>query len=165
MTTDDSLILHRCTADDKLSTTLEKILRLSNSIFGTEPQSKYASFDEWKRRLSAPGSVVVYLAPQTSPALPVAFLFTHPRHHSPPLAHGETDSLHIWLAGVTPEKRKEGCLATMVAALGFIPVLTVCTTPDVYPDMWRWLMGRGWSVERELSGGKVMLSKTHQMGR
>ncbi|KAH9840187.1 uncharacterized protein C8Q71DRAFT_481020, partial [Rhodofomes roseus] len=137
-----SLELHHLENDSPgLATLLPEVLALSNVIFDADPQSKYASLDEWKRRLSAPGSVVVYLSPPSRPTRPVAFSFTHSRHHTLPLASGETDTMHVWLAGVLPERRTEGCLALMVEALGSSQVLTVCTTPDVYPAMWRWLMG------------------------
>jgi len=155
-----TLELHRLEyGSPELANVLPEVLRLSNAIFGAAPHSKYASLEEWKRRLSSPGSVITYLSPPASPTHPVAFLFAHPRHHTPPLAGGETDSLHVWLAGVLSERRKEGCLARMMAALGSSRVLTVCTTPDTYPAMWKWLTGRGWSVERELGGGKMMLSR------
>ncbi|KAH9916636.1 uncharacterized protein B0H18DRAFT_1037845 [Fomitopsis serialis] len=157
---ESTLELHRLDyGSPELANVLPEVLRLSNAIFDTDPHSKYASLEEWTRRLSAPGSIIAYLSPPSSPAHPVAFLFAHPRRHTPPLAGGETDSVHVWLAGVLPERRKEGCLARMVAVLGSAQVMTVCTTPDAYPVMWKWLMGRGWSVERDLGGGKVMLSR------
>jgi len=40
------------------------ILRLSNSIFNPNPESYYASLEEWKRRLSDSASSIVYLVPQ-----------------------------------------------------------------------------------------------------
>ena len=161
------------------------IMQLSNSIFSPESGSRYASLEEWKRRLSDPASSIVYLAPQTnnSPASsgddqppvpqPVAFLFAHPRSHPEPLRDGSSRSLHIWLAGVSEEHRGKGCLDTMVNALvdlernrrgsesSSMPTLSVCTTPSMFPSMWSWLRARTrWAVEKELRGGKVLLRLT-----
>lgn len=155
MTGDHPLNVYRITADSTtLTSVLPTVLHLSNLIFNTAPGSKYASLDEWIRRISTPGAVIVYSAPRPDPERPDAFLLAHRRLHTPPLACGEEASLHIWLAGVLPERRKEGCLARMVDTLSsenLLP-LTVCTTPELYPDMWRWLMARGWEVQRELGG-------------
>ena len=163
MTNGHTLEVHHFTSDSTTATSLlPTVLHLSNSIFNANPDSKYASFDEWNRRLSVSGAVIVYVAPRSDHMRPVAFLFAHPRLQVPPLACGEENSLHIWLAGVLPERRKEGCLAQMVKSLYTRTSLpfTICTTPEMYPDMWRWLTARGWTVERELAGGKVMLSKS-----
>jgi hypothetical protein len=91
---------------------------------------------------------------------PVAFLFAHPRTHLPPLQDGTIESMHIWLAGVLPEWRKSGCLQRMTREVVTDPELTytVCTTPSIFPDMWPWLLKRGWRQERDLGEGKVMLS-------
>jgi len=173
-------------ADD---TTIASILKLSNSIFNLEPGTHYTSLEEWKRRFSDPGSSIVYLVsqPDQSPTSstgddnspPVAaFLFAHPRSHPEPLKNGSSQSLHIWLAGVLEEYRGRGCLDTMVNALidleesrrhgstpesSPMPTLTVCTTPLRFPLMWSWLRARTrWVLEKELDGGKVLLSLTGQ---
>ena len=163
MASSNVLDVHCMTAKSSCVTSvLPTVLRLSNRIFNASPQSKYASFDEWNRRLSISGAVIVYLAPRSDHTIPVSFLFAHPRLHAPPLVCGEENSLHIWLAGVLPERRKEGCLARMVESLHSqrSSRLSICTTPELYPDMWRWVTARGWTVERELGGGKVMLSRS-----
>ena len=160
------------------------IIQLSNSIFCPESGTRYASLEEWKRRLSDPASSIIYLVPQPnnpsvssgddqSPTPPVAFLFAHPRLHPEPLRDGSSQSLHIWLAGVLEECRGRSYLDTMVNALGDLerrrlgsesspmPTLTVCTAPSRFPSMWSWLRARTrWVVEKDLEGGKVLLSFT-----
>ncbi|KAF9648627.1 hypothetical protein BDM02DRAFT_3186951 [Thelephora ganbajun] len=153
------------------------ILQLSNSIFNPESESRYASFEEWKRRLSDPASSIVYLVHRsgrsTVPPPPVAFLFAHPRSHPEPLKNGSSQSSHIWLTGVSEEYRGRGCLDTMVdvlidleqqrrgSELSSMPTLTVCTVPAAFPSMWTWLRARTqWALEKELDGGKVLLSLT-----
>ena len=161
------------------------ITQLSNSIFCPKWGSRYASLEEWKRRLSDPSSSIIYLVPHSNspPASsgddqppvpqPVAFLFAHPRSHPEPLKDGSSQSLHIWLAGVSEEYRGRSCLDSMVNALidlernrrgsksSPMPTLTVCTTPSKFPLMWSWLRARTrWVVEKELEGGKVLLSLT-----
>lgn len=160
MSSETSLGLHRLTSSsDDLSEMLPAVIELSNSIFSADPGSKYASLAIWQQRLSLPSSAVLYLSPSSQPKRPVAFLFAHPRAHDLSLTQGEPESLHVWLAGVLPEHRKEGCLSRLMSALDHVSVLTVCTVPVHYPDMWQWLIKRGWSVEREMGGGKVMLSR------
>ncbi|CCM01105.1 uncharacterized protein FIBRA_03153 [Fibroporia radiculosa] len=157
-----SLELHRLTASSQnVAEMLPTLLALSNSVFSADLGSKYASLGEWRKRLASPAAVIIFLAPSASPDRPVAFLFAHDRAHESPLSHGERQSLHVWLAGVLPERRAEGCLSKMMSALDTAPVLTVCTTPAEYQDMWGWLTRRGWATERELDGGKVMLSIRH----
>ncbi|KAI0079431.1 hypothetical protein K474DRAFT_1659260 [Panus rudis PR-1116 ss-1] len=147
--------------------TLLDILHLSNEIFAPDPDSKYASLSVWRERLSHPSSLIIYLTVAsehkgtTQGGPPVAFLFAHPKRHIPPLSNGETESLHVWLAGVLPSWRKGGCLRRMMDALPIDShrVCTICTIPSRFPDMWAWLVKRGWSVERELEVGKFLLSK------
>ena len=117
------------------------VLRLSNSILNSEPESYRASLEEWKGRLSDPASTIIYLVvrPDSDRSLvassedrddqssrlervpgqpsPVGFLFAYPRTHPEPLKDGSSRSLHIWLAGVLEEYRGRGCLGTMVNAL------------------------------------------------
>jgi len=138
---------------------LQRVLELSNTIFCATPDSKYASIAVWRERFSHTASVILYLSRPQTPDRPVAFLFAYPKTHVPALSGGESETLHIWLAGVIPERRKEGCLARMISALPSLSALTVCTRPADYPDMWNWLIKRGWTVERDMGGGKVMLSK------
>jgi hypothetical protein len=159
------------------------ILQLSNSIFNPKSESHRTSF-EWKRRLSDHASSIVYLVPQLRSTAssgdcqspippPMAFLFAHPRSHPEPLKDGSSRSLHIWLAGFLEEYRGRGCLDTMVNVLidlekkrrgsesRSMPTLTVCTTPSRFPLMWTWLRARTrWVVEKELDGGKALLSLT-----
>ena len=161
--------------------TIASILQLSNSIFSPEPGSHYTSLEEWKRGLSDPASSIIYLVPQPdqSPASsrdnqspippPVAFLFAHPKSHPEPLKNGSSQSLHVRLAGVLEEYRGRGCLDTMVNALidleerrrgsSPMPTFTACTIPSKSPLMWAWWRARtGWVLEKELDGGKVLLS-------
>ena len=155
-----ALQLHKLASpDDPL---LPTVLALSNAIFNTDPSedATHGSLAEWQARLARPSSFIVYLAPPTEAApQPVAFLFMIPRITNPPLRNGVIESTHIWLAGVLPEWRRGGCLATMVAALDDIDPLTVCTYPSRFPNMWAWLNRRGWVQERELGEGKVMFSR------
>jgi len=172
---------------DAEGATVTSVLQFSNSIFCPESESRYASLEEWKKRLSDPASSIIYLVPQPDnppgsfgdgqspapPPRPVAFLFAHPRSHPEPLKDGASQSLHIWLAGVLEEYRGRRCLDAMVNALvdlerkrqgsesSSMSTLTVCTTPSMFPSMWAWLRARTrWVVERELEGGKLLLSLT-----
>lgn len=160
--------------------TIASIIQLSNSVFNWEPESRYASLEEWKKSLSDPASTIIYLVPQpddgtSSIPPPVAFIFAHPRTHLEPLRDGSSQSLHIWLAGVLEEYRGRGCLDTMVNALvdleegrrrlrsesSSMQTMTICTNPDRFPSMWAWLRGRTrWVFEKEFDGGKVMFSLT-----
>jgi hypothetical protein len=141
---------------------LSRVLALSNTIFSPDPSTKYASLDIWRTRLADPSSVVLYLVPNSSTGEeedPIAFVFAHPREHAPPLSTGETRSLHVWLAGVQPKYRRAGCLDRMLRELySGATVLTVCTVPETYPEMWAWLCKRGWRVEREVAAGKPLLA-------
>ncbi|OCH89778.1 hypothetical protein OBBRIDRAFT_648827 [Obba rivulosa] len=155
-----SLVLHELTSySENLFVMLPRIISLSNAIFSAEPGSKHASLALWQERLSYTSSVIVYLVPESSPNDPVAFMFAYPRSHSIPLSGGEHESLHIWLAGVLPGMRRAGCLSRMIHELDLTPLLTVCTIPQRFPDMWRWLTSRGWVVIRDLGEGKVMLER------
>lgn len=158
-----TLRVHKLTKDSlDLTETLPRILALSNAVFCADPESKYASLSVWHSRLQGSTAVIVYLtAPVDGREEPVAYLFAHPRTHDPALTNGDTESLHIWMAAVAADYRKGGCLGRLMGELPEDPtrLLTVCTTPAIYPDMWGWLMKRGWFVERELSLGKVLLSK------
>lgn len=183
-----SLVLHRITkASPDIEEMLPRILSLSNEIFGSSPElTKYAALAVWRDRLRLPGAFIVYLAPSPAPHLlvasgiapddesshpslhatassPVAFLFAQPRTHAPPLASGVKQTVHIWLAGVLPARRRAGNLGRLVRtaeAAAAAGVLTVSTVPERYPDMWWWLTRRGWVVERQIGGGKVLLVKT-----
>lgn len=157
-----------------LEATLPRIIAFSNAIFSADTSSKYASITYWRDRLSSLSSVIIYLTSSdaeseaeavrdaNSPITPIAFLFAHPRTHAPPLRSGHTvETLHVWLAGVSPDYRKAGCLQRMMDAIpqDEFGVLSVCTTPERFPEMWGWLRKRSWDVERDMGGGKVLLSK------
>lgn len=173
-----ALQLHRLTAESlDLKQKLPIILKLSNDIFQTDPTSKYASLSLWRERISRPGAVIVYAAASaqedsesvddSQACAPFAFLFCHPRHHDPPLCSGASETPHIWLAGVLLDQRSQGLLDKMIRASELESgntQMTVCTTPETYPRMWSWLLRRNWTVERELSGGKVLLSKSGERG-
>ena len=83
MNSTDALELHHITDGSPSSThMLQAVLDLSNSIFDAQADSKYASFDEWTRRLSLPGAVLVYLAPRPAPArTPVTVRTELPESH------------------------------------------------------------------------------------
>lgn len=158
--------IHRltCNFPEADATHVARILSLSNIVFSTDPNSKYASLSEWQARLTKPSSLIVYLTAEaegTEADTPIAFVFAHLRTHSPPLRDGTSETLHIWLAGVLPEWRRAGCLGRLVDEVMLEPhgYLTVSTIPATYPDMWNWLRRRGWTVDRELSEGKFLLSR------
>ncbi|KAI0765629.1 hypothetical protein BD413DRAFT_163623 [Trametes elegans] len=152
-----SLNLYRIDSSD--DGRVENILTLSNFIFAADDSTKHGSLPYWRRSLSHPSAFILFLASESRPDTPVAFLFVIPRTYNPPLRSGATDGLHIWLAGVRPTFRSAGCLTTMVRQLGNIGTVTVCTFPSRFPDMWNWLTRRGWLLEQELEEGKVMFSR------
>lgn len=157
--------LHILTAQSPdIDTTLPRIIAFSNDIFSPDLTTKYASLSYWKDRLSDPSSVILYFTAPEDPTTLIGFLFAHPRTHAPPLPSGLSETLHIWLAGVSPHHRNAGCLRKMVDVVLLSSresglVVTVCTVPARFPDMWRWLKKRGWRVEREMGGGKICLSQ------
>lgn len=165
---DPALRIHVLKRDSPdLDAALLAVLSLSNEIFSPDPNTKYSSLSFWKERLSHESSLIVYL---TTPRpdggttrmddRPIAFLFVHPRTHDPPLQDGSINTPHIWLAGVLPEWRKIGCLQRMMREVVTEPdcTYTICTIPSVFPNMWPWLLKRGWKQERELGEGRIMLS-------
>lgn len=149
-----------------VETTLPILIQFSNAIFSADPNSKHASLTVWKQHLSSPSSIILYVSsagpsPPSSPSEVVAFLFAHPRTHSPPLRTGETGTLHIWLAGVLPEQRRLGLLQKMMDDMSARVTgrVTICTIPERFPNMWAWLTKRGWEVERDAREGRIMFSK------
>ncbi len=138
---------------------LEHILALSNRIFSSDATTKHGSLSYWQNHLTHPVSKILYIVPPSAPAQPIGFIFVIPRTTQPPLKNGATDSVHIWLAGVLPEWRKAGCLTRMIQELAGVGQLTVCTYPARFPNMWKWLNGRGWVQERDFEDGKVLLSR------
>lgn len=147
---------------------LPKVISLSNTIFSADPNTRYASFDYWKERLSHDGSIIIYLTASADPAGAaeydnqlIAFLFAHRRQHTPALSDGSSSSSHIWLAGVLQEWRRGGCLRQIVEMLmaEHAPIYTICTIPSRFPDMWAWLQKRGWQYERHAAEGRIMFSK------
>ncbi|KAH9939091.1 uncharacterized protein BXZ73DRAFT_44055 [Epithele typhae] len=161
------LVLHTISGPE--DPRLPAVLALSNAIFNSDPASKHGSLDAWRERLANPISQIVFLAPSTAPSedetaiRPVGFLFVIPRATEPPLNNGVVHSAHVWIAGVRPEWRRGGCLATMVDALDRFEHLTLCTFPARFPDMWAWLNRRGWVQERELGDGKILLSRSKKL--
>lgn len=156
----DTFVIKKLSVESQdLDEMLPIVLQLSNVIFTPEPSSKYASLTLWKERIGYPDAVLVYVSPEENPREPFAFLFCHPRRHNPPLQSGASETPHIWLAGVLPNQRNQGFLDRMLCAIDHPSQMTVCTTPDLYPRMWNWLLRRGWTVERQFSSGKIMLSK------
>jgi hypothetical protein len=150
--------------------TIVNILYLSNAIFDSNPDSKYASLNLWKERLSDPSSMIISMTSLPECEKPIAFVFAYPRSHAKPLASGLRKSMHIWLAGVQKDFRGRKCLDTMVDELRHsmdredatkgtkvAQMLTICTIPARYPSMWHWLQSRKWTVEGQ-TGDKVLLS-------
>ena len=161
----DTQILRADSLD--LDQILPLILSFSNEVFQPETESKHTSLDVWKKRLSSPSSIILYVTHSgartaTEVSDVMAFLYAHPRTHTPPLRNGETETLHIWLAGVRPGRRRTGLLQMMVDKLlqNATGTLTICTIPPRFPDMWAWLTKRGWTVERDASEGRILLSKS-----
>ena len=159
--------VHRLVSSSKdVDATLPILLQFSNVVFSANTTSKHTTLAVWRERLSLPSSAILYItstgqSPPTRPEEVIAFLFVHPRTHSPPLSTGETETLHIWLAGVQPEQRRLGLLRKMMDDL-FTRVtgrVTICTIPDRFPNMWGWLTKRGWEVERNATEGRILLSK------
>lgn len=149
-------------SDEDFERTLPNILSTSNAIF--PPDGMHESLALWRERLTPPSSVVLYIAhPDATPESPhaVAFICAYPRTHSPSLRTGETETMHIWLAGVLPDWRRKGFLEQLIDKLAESTVgrVTVCTSPTRFPNMWSFLTKRGWEVEREFPDGKIMLSK------
>lgn len=143
--------------------TLKRILSLSNRIFNnTDPKDKHASPSFWHERMAQPASLILYMTSGNQEVEePVAFLFAHLRTHEPVLSSGHSQSLHIWLAGASPDYRKNGCLGRMMDELwksSDQQQLTICTIPPVFPNMWNWLRRRNWVVERDAEGGRILLS-------
>jgi hypothetical protein len=148
--------------------TLPLIISLSNDIFSPDPTSKYASLDVWEQRLSSPSSIILYITLEDSiPPVKsdniLAFIFVYPRTHQPPLHDGESETLHVWLAGVRPQWRRFGLLGKLIdeffAKRSTATTVTICTVPQRFTDMWSWLTKRGWKVERGSIEAKVLLSK------
>ncbi|KAI9067933.1 hypothetical protein FKP32DRAFT_1549029, partial [Trametes sanguinea] len=131
---------------------------ISHAIFSSDESMKYGSLDHWRSRLSDPSSFILYLSPTSEPARPVAFTFVILREYDPPIRE-HTTGLQIWIAGASPDWRNSGCLTRMVHELDDTPMLTICIFPSRFEAMWNWLLRRGWEVERDLGGGKVMLSR------
>ncbi|KAH9857298.1 hypothetical protein C2E23DRAFT_807413 [Lenzites betulinus] len=158
-TADSPLVMRRVTTPDDEN--IERVLHLSNVIFSADESTKHGSLPYWRNCLLHPASFIIYLTP-ISPGSdnPVAFIFVIHRKHDRPLKNGATHSTHVWLAGVSPERRRAGCLARMMHEVDNIRPLTICTHPSRYPMMWSWLNRRGWPQEREFADGKVMFSKT-----
>lgn len=188
-----SLVLFKLTsASNDVEETLQRIFTLSNEVFGSTPgSSKYSNLEVWKKRLALPGAFILYLAPSSAaqealsiasllrtdglspvaastPRTPVAFLFLHPQTHPYTLSMDVTDTLHLWLAGVASQQRRKGHLGRLIREAediaGTGAVLTTCTIPERFSDMWWWLTRRDWIVERQLEHSKVLLAKTLPRG-
>ncbi|KAI0653022.1 hypothetical protein C8Q70DRAFT_1164660 [Cubamyces menziesii] len=156
-----SLQLHRI--DNPDDENIPRILALSNAIFDFDGSTKHGLISYWRDCLVHPSSSILYLAPDAQPTRPVAFLFVIWRKYDEPLKSGTAEGPHVWLAGVSAEWRRGGCLARMVHELRDIESFTICTHPRRYPHMWNWLTRRGWIQEREFEDGKVMFIRPAQI--
>ncbi|KAI0331699.1 hypothetical protein GY45DRAFT_601570 [Cubamyces sp. BRFM 1775] len=156
-----SLQLHKIDHPDDEN--IANVLALSNAVFDFNGTTKHGLISYWRDCLSHPSSFILYLAPDAEPTRPVAFLFVIWRIYDSPLKNGDAEGQHVWLAGVSPEWRQHGCLARMMHELNYINRLTICTHPIYYPQMWKWLTGRGWIQEREFPDGKVMFYRPEQI--
>jgi predicted GNAT family acetyltransferase len=166
-----------------LSLTVQAVLDLSNRIFNTASSSPtpthHSSLDEWSRRLSLPGSVLVFGhsnttdtdMPPSSPSsqpphtpMPMlepgsGFIFAHPRRDSALTGAGPM-LLHIWLAGVDKPARGTGIFAALMEQVeeharqsGF-ETLGVCTYPERFGRMFAILRRTGWVETEWLEEGK-----------
>lgn len=161
MTTSSDAVVWLSADSPNLDEMLPKVMALSNDIFTPEPGTKYASMVHWREHLSRPPAAIAFLSSNQDDAMPYAYLFAYPRDHAQPLSNGSSESTHIWLAGVSPSHRRTGALQRMMDSLlsRHTGVFTICTIPSRFPDMWQWLNKRGWAVEGELDGGRILLSK------
>lgn len=147
---------------------LQPVLDLNNTIFGADAQSStshHSSLMEWQRRLDDPVSIIAYSTlskpemPDTD--TPVGFIFAHPKLH----AANTTPALHIWLAGVLPASRGTGMFHGLMekveeqAHQHGVKTLSVATFPAKFEKMYSILTKTGWSGEKDLGGGKVLLTK------
>ncbi|ETN42856.1 uncharacterized protein HMPREF1541_02014 [Cyphellophora europaea CBS 101466] len=150
-------------------TALQPVLDLNNQIFQVDTAASgthHGSLTEWQKRLGEPLSIIVCagLNGQTqgdTEISPVGFIFAHPKQHG-----GDSQpALHIWLAGVLPASRGSGTfhgLMTRVerhAREKDVKTLSVATFPAKFSRMYSILRGTGWSGEKDLGGGKVLLTK------
>lgn len=172
----DGLALHRLTHNSPdIDTILPSLFALSLEIFPPDPTRSPRTSEDvqtWWSRLEHPSSSIIYISPTAYPTKPIALIGVYPRQHEPALRlpgsdHTEVqESMHVWLAGVREDMRARGCLGLMMREFEDegAPVLTVCTFPSTFPNMWAWLRKRGWTVEREFEDvpGKVQLIKVQE---
>lgn len=147
---------------------IQPVLDLNNTIFGADAPpstSHHGSLTEWQKRLDNPASLIAYatLSKAETPEAdtPVGFIFAHPKLHE-----GQSGpALHIWLAGVLPASRGTGMFHGLVdkveeqARQHGVKTLSVATFPAKFEKMYSILTKTGWSGEKDLGGGKVLLTK------
>lgn len=155
--------------NDAPASAIKPVVDLSNTIFGADGEvtSHHGSSEEWKRRLSEENSIIVCASTATDSAkdtmIPVGFIFAHPRRSG---STEEADSLHIWLAGISPSSRGGGIFQGMMEVLESharqrkVMRLSVCTFPAKFETMYRILLKTGWRQVEELDAGKVLLRKS-----
>jgi hypothetical protein len=176
-----AIVLNRLTGrSPELETVLPELISLSKTIFPSDPLAPARTSERegiWRERLEDPTSSIIYLTLASDTSKPVALLCVYPRSHVPPLNIPYTnsstqgkgaivgESMHIWLAGVREDVRKHGCLATMMHELDNLEVVTICTFPEKFGNMWRWLTKRGWQVERDFGNGKIQLIRVPSEAR
>lgn len=137
---------------------LKKVLKLSCQIFGTEEGSnKYSDVTEWELRLEDKRSIIYY-AYNDGDSEPVALLFAHPKI----FCEFEGECLHIWLAGVSENFRKQYLFTALMDSVhqyarDLKMRLTVCTEPSKHQAMFAYLQKQGWHVFHHKSLGKICL--------
>jgi GNAT superfamily N-acetyltransferase len=118
--------------------------------------------DEWHKRLSLPSSVLLYARDTGTPSTeegPVGFILAHPKNGSTL----PSQTLHIWLAGVTEQARGAGIFAALMMAFEQharkhdIQELSVCTYPGKFAKMFAILQKTGWKVWAWMEGGEEVL--------
>jgi hypothetical protein len=151
---------------------IPELAALSGRIFNTPPNDRHSSTEEWLKRLSShPQATIIYVLEsiEIPHPNPVALLFAFP----------SGERMHVWIAGVRADHRKEGLLSQMMTLLEkqckehlennnlrdlstgeAITLFSICTYPDKFTDMWDWLRKRGWTVEKDEGQGKIRLIKS-----
>ncbi|KAI9089415.1 hypothetical protein DFS34DRAFT_598093 [Phlyctochytrium arcticum] len=160
----------RCISDPE-DPLLPKICDFSNWIFLADPSSHYAKLDEWKRRIKQMNGRIYFILnmePTKGPVGVQAFLFVHwKEYHGKalrelPNVSSPVSSSHIWLCGTDPTVRQKGFMRQLFSraeadwiqaipnVLHIIPVMSVNTVPESYPQMVKYLERLGFCREEHL---------------
>ena len=157
------------------TTSLKEIFFLSNKIFGVEEgSSKYASFDWWQELYKQEGKL---LAAYYGNVL-ASFIFVHkkeiprepsyrPSSQSSDQSSASLHSWHVWLCGTIPSIRGKGLMRFLFDYLNdtllkeknnnakYPTVITVTTTPSVYPKMFRFLQDNSFTPLHNVSDHSI----------